>query len=77
MTPLHHLGDLIRNALLLVPLPLVRALFVGSLIALLTWVWLLPRDATSPPGGARRWDENLKLGATLALIIQILVYSLL
>jgi hypothetical protein len=30
-----------------------------------------------PPGGAKRWDENLKIGAAIAIAIQILIYSLL
>ena len=77
MTPLHWLGDWIRSVLVAIPLPLVRLLFVGTLVALLIWVWRLPKEIVSPPGGARRWDENLKLGATLALVIQILVYALL
>lgn len=77
MTPLHHLGELLRNVMLAIPLPAVRALFLVTLFLLLIWVWLLPKSVTSPPGGARRWDENLKLGATVALVIQIIVYSLL
>jgi hypothetical protein len=55
----------------------VRLLFVGSLILLLIWVLMLPAKATTPPGGAKRWDENLKLGATVALVIQILIYTIL
>lgn len=75
MTPLHEIGDALREWLLAVPLPAVRALFVGSLVVLLIWVWRLPKHATTPPGGPRRWDENLKLGATAALVVQILIYS--
>jgi len=41
------------------------------------WVLSLPAERTEPEGGARRWDENLKWSAGLALGIQILVYSLL
>ncbi|MCA9178879.1 MAG: hypothetical protein KDB14_30660 [Planctomycetales bacterium] len=74
MTPLHYIGDFLRAALGAVPLTLVRALFVGTLIALLVWVLRLPAEATSPPGGAKRWDENLKVGAAVALVLQILIY---
>jgi hypothetical protein len=74
MTPLHELGEALRTWLMAVPLPAARGLFVMTLIALLVWVWLLPRHVTTPPGGARRWDENLKLGATVALVIQIVIY---
>ncbi len=77
MTPLHQLGDILRRYLMLVPIPAVRFLFVGSLVVLLIWVMRLPRSATAPPGGATRWDENLKYGATLALVIQIAVYCFL
>ncbi len=77
MTPLHDFGELLRQALQTVPLLTVRILFVASLVALLVWVLSLPQSATTPPGGAKRWDENLKLGAALALAIQILIYSLL
>ena len=76
MTPLHMLGEFLRNLLLSIPLSAVRALFLVTLAALLIWVVTLPREATTPPGGAKRWDENLKLGATVALLIQLVVYSL-
>ncbi len=76
MTPLHQIGDFLRNWLLLVPLPAVRALFVVTLAIVLIWVWRLPRAATTPAGGARHWDENLKVGATAALVVQIVIYSL-
>lgn len=75
MTVLHRFGDFIRAALLAIPLPMVRVVFVGTLLALLVWVLLLPRSVTTPPNGSGRWDENLKLGATLALLIQIVIYS--
>jgi hypothetical protein len=77
MTWLHEFGDLLRGALLAVPLPVVRALFVGLPLVVLLWVLRLPASATTPPGGARRWDENLKLGASLALLIQVVIYTLL
>jgi hypothetical protein len=77
MTLLHQFGELLRTTMQAVPLVAVRCLFVGTLLALLIWVWRLPNEVTSPPGGAKRWDENLKLGAALALLIQIVVYSLL
>ncbi len=74
MTPLHHFGEFLRQCLHSIPMPAVRALFVGTLVVLLIWVLRLPRSATTPPDGVKRWDENLKLGATAALLIQILVY---
>ncbi len=77
MTPLHDVGNFLRQSLLSIPLPLVRLLFVGSLLVLLIWVLKLPRSRTTPPGGATGPGENLKLGATVTLVIQILIYSLL
>ena len=77
MTPLHDLGELLRNVVLMIPLRSVRVLFVGTLVALLVWVLRLPNSEVTPAGGARRWDENLKVGAALALVIQIVIYCLL
>ncbi len=74
MTPLHHFGDLVRGGMLAIPLPWVRGLFVLTLVAVLVWVLLLPRSETTPVGGVKRWDENLKYGAALALGIQIIIY---
>lgn len=77
MTPLHHLGDALREAMLAIPLTAVRALFLLTLTAVLLWVLRLPRSETTPPAGAGRWDENLKVGAAAALLAQIAVYALL
>lgn len=77
MTPLHQLGGLIREGLLQVPLPAVRGLFLLTLAGVLVWVMLLPNAVTTPPGGAKRWDENLKYAAGCALALQILIYWLL
>ncbi|HIF34231.1 MAG: hypothetical protein ABGX22_20540 [Pirellulaceae bacterium] len=77
MTPLHWIGESLREVLGRVPLGIVRLLFVGTLVALLIWVLFLPKERTTPPGGAKRWDENLKFGAAVALLIQIAIYSLL
>lgn len=74
MTILHTLGESIRQMLLQVPLSAVRALFVLTLVAILIWVMRMPASVTSPEGGAGRWDENLKLGAGLALGVQIVIY---
>ncbi|WP_417850180.1 hypothetical protein [Thalassoglobus sp.] len=77
MSPLHYIGQTVREALQTIPMWGVRLLFVGTLVALLIWVLRLPESETTPEGGAKRWDENLKLGASLALILQIIVYSFL
>jgi hypothetical protein len=76
MTPLHWIGEWFRQLLGGVPLGAVRILFVGTLVILLIWVLRLSREATTPPGGAKRWDENLKWGAAIAILIQIVIYCL-
>ena len=75
MTLLHSFGEALRQLLQVIPLSWVRLLFVGTLVVVLLWVVRLPRSETTPAEGATRWDENLKFGAGLALIIQILIYS--
>jgi hypothetical protein len=77
MTPLHHFGEALRNLMLTIPLPAVRGLFLLTLIVVLIWVLWLPTSAVTPPGGARRWDENLKVGASFALLLQIAIYTIL
>lgn len=77
MTPLHRFGEFVRQTLQLIPLTLVRVLFVASLVWLLIWVLRLPRFATTPRAGVTRWDENLKTGAAIALVIQIVIYAIL
>ena len=77
MTPLHSLGDWLRGVLLQIPLSAARALFVVTLLALLVWVLMLPRSQTSPGDERPRLSENLKIWASIALLIQIVIYLLL
>jgi hypothetical protein len=77
MSPLHTIGQLLRDLLGQVPMPVVRGLFLALPILLLIWVLRLPKEATTSPDGTGRWDENLKLWASVALVIQIAIYSLL
>ena len=74
MTPLHALGNTLRDLLSRIPLSAVRVIFVLVPLVLLIWVLSLPRNETRPPGQAR-WDANLKLWAGVALLIQIAIYS--
>lgn len=78
MTPLHHLGNALRELLMAFPLPWARALFIAVPVVLLLWVLLLPRSETTPPAGGRsnRWSD-LRIWAALALVIQIAIYSIL
>lgn len=75
MTPLHAIGDSVRGVLLTIPLGEARMLFLAIPLLLLGWVLALPAKETMPAGDdARPWD-NLKIWASLALIIQIIIYA--
>lgn len=76
MTPLHHLGEFLRDLLLRVPLDGVRVLFVAVLAGLLLWVLWLPREQTCPADPGQPL-QNLKLWAALALLLQIVIYLVL
>jgi hypothetical protein len=76
VTPLHSVGQFLRELLAQVPLPVARALFLAVPAVLLVWVLRLPRAETTSPAGRGRWDEDLKVWAGLALLIQIVIYSL-
>jgi len=73
---LHAIGDYVRELMLLVPLPLVRAVFLAVPVVLLIWVLRLPRAETTPESPTGRFGENLKLGAAVALLLQVVIYSL-
>ena len=77
MSLLHTIGDFSRELLGGIPLPVVRALFLALPVLLLIWVLALPREATTPAGSKRRGGDNLKIWASIALLIQIAIYSLL
>lgn len=76
MTPFHTIGDLVRGLFLQVPLPVARGLFLAVPIVLLLWILRLPRSETTSPTGAGRWDENLKVWASVALLLQIAIYAI-
>jgi hypothetical protein len=76
MTPLHQIGNALRELMLAVPLPAVRILFVLVPLLLLAWVLFLPGEHTRPPGRKGKAGENLKIWAALALLIQIAIYAL-
>ncbi len=82
MTPLHHFGNFVRESVELIPLSWVRIVFVAIPVLILIWVLMLPKSETTPgdeiPGEDRpvRWDENLKIGASLALGFQIIIYTI-
>ena len=75
MTPLHHIGQFIRDLLLTIPMPMVRVLFVLFHVALLIWLLRLPRAETRPPEDEAGWASNLKVWASLSVLIQLALYS--
>jgi hypothetical protein len=74
MTPLHVIGEALRELLGSVPLGIVRVFFVAVPLAVLVWVVRLPDTETSD-GPVTGWSGNLKVWAAVALIIQILIYA--
>jgi len=82
MTPLHLIGQFVRERMGAIPLTVVRGLFIALPVVILIWVLSLPREETTPPentpesNGRRGWTSNLKFGAALALILQIIIYAL-
>lgn len=80
MSPLHQIGEAIRELLLKIPLSAARGLFLLFLAGLLVWVLSLPRRETTPAGsepGQVRLSEKLKLWAAISLALQLLIYLLL
>jgi len=74
-TILHQIGEIVRSTLQWIPLNVVRFLFLGLITVVLILVLRLPIAETTPDKpGKSRWDENLKLWAALALVLQLLIY---
>jgi hypothetical protein len=77
MTPLHQIGNFLRETMMAVPLPWARVLFIAVPAVLLLWVLLLPRGETSLPSSKKKDRRpSLKIWAALALVIQIVIYSI-
>lgn len=75
MTILHQIGEALRTALSQIPLWMVRGLFLVTLLVLLVWVIRLPRSAGREHAGSG-WSSDLRLWAAVALLIQIVIYSI-
>ena len=76
MTLLHWIGDTLRQQLDLIPLSTARWLMIGLFLSLMFWIVQLPTDQTNPTDRPAKWSNDLKIWAWLALIFQILIYSL-
>jgi hypothetical protein len=74
-TILHQFGNILRNTLQSIPLDFVKYLFLLLIATVLIVVLRLPTSETTPvKSGPVRWDENLKIWASLALLIQLAIY---
>ncbi len=78
MTPLHWIGKILYDILSILPLSLVHAIFIAIPAVLIIWVLKLPREITAFPGSEKQpfWYD-LKFWASIALSMQLLIYSLL
>jgi hypothetical protein len=76
MSLLHWIGDTLRAQLMLVPLSVARWLFIGVMLVLMAWIVQLPASETTPPDRQSKWYEDLKIWAWIALMFQVLFYSL-
>ena len=77
MTVLHDIGQIVREFLLTVPLPVARGVFLTVPTLVLIWVLTLPASETTAPEHEHAWSGNLKVVAAVALLLQIAIYSLL
>jgi hypothetical protein len=75
VTVLHWFGDVIRSQLMLVPLPVARWLFIGLYLVLMGWVVQLHESQATPPDRQGHWYEDLRIWAWVALMFQVVVYS--
>jgi len=73
VTPLHHIGELVRSVLAGIPPGALRVLFVALPTVVLIWVLRLPRQVTTSDGGKY---IDLRWIAALALLIQIAIYTI-
>ena len=69
-------GEHLRTLFLQIPLWIARGLFLGVFFMLMVWIVQMPKSATTPRADSP-WHEDLRIWAWLALIVQMLVYSLL
>lgn len=72
MTPLHAIGAFVRELFLLVPMGVVRALFLAVPVLLLVWVLRRKSDPDEPAALSRQ----LRIWASVALLVQIAIYWL-
>ena len=75
MTLFHWIGNTLRNQFDQIPLSTARWMMIGLFLALMFWIVQLPSTATNPTDRPPRWTSDLKIWAWLALLFQVLIYS--
>lgn len=75
MTFLHWIGNTLRGQLDQVSLSAARWSFITVFLLLMFWVVQLPSTQTMPEGKRSNWYEDLRIWAWLALIFQVVIYS--
>lgn len=75
MTIFHFIGDSIRALLLEVPMWAARWLFIGLLLALMGWIVQLNEAVATPPEKRGEWYEDLRIWAWVAVMGQVILYS--
>jgi len=75
MTPLHWIGKFLHDILAGIPLFFVHVIFIAVPALLIIWVLRLPKEVTMfPDSQPKSWWKDLKLWASLALMMQIVIY---
>jgi hypothetical protein len=57
-----------------IPLYWGTVMAVAGFVAILVWAWFRPRDYIFRGAADRRWWRDLRIWATLLLILQIVLY---
>ncbi|MGI6456326.1 MAG: hypothetical protein ACOX5R_12000 [bacterium] len=68
-------GEALRQLMLVIPLWLVRILFLAYPTVLLIWVFLMKRSETHGHVHGRESEVDLRPYAAVALISQIIIYA--
>ena len=75
MTFLHWIGNTLRDQLDQVSLSAARWSFIAVFLLLMFWVVQLPSSQTMPDHHQSKWYQDLRIWAWLALIFQVVIYS--
>lgn len=75
MTFFHVIGDWLRQLLEQVSLSTARWMFIGLFLVLLFWIVQLPASQATPNDRQSKWHEDLRIWAWIAVMFQIVIYS--